>query len=136
RPLDGLGPRLPRRRRTRLAQPVPLDPARAAREGDRARDCRRLPEQAGSAGRARGARTDPGADPGARRHGRRAVDARAPGRLAAPAHSHPDPRNAAAQPMRIAGVTVWKVDASWRNWVFLRVETDSDLVGWGECTVE
>ena len=38
--------------------------------------------------------------------------------------------------MRIVGVTVWKVDASWRNWVFLRVETDTDLVGWGECTVE
>jgi L-alanine-DL-glutamate epimerase-like enolase superfamily enzyme len=38
--------------------------------------------------------------------------------------------------MRIVDVTVWKVDASWRNWVFLRVETDSELVGYGECTVE
>ena len=38
--------------------------------------------------------------------------------------------------MRIVDVTVWKVDASWRNWVFLRVETDTDLVGYGECTVE
>ena len=38
--------------------------------------------------------------------------------------------------MRIVDVTVFKVDASWRNWVFLRVETDSDLVGYGECTVE
>jgi galactonate dehydratase len=38
--------------------------------------------------------------------------------------------------VRITGLTVWKVDASWRNWVFVRVETDTDLVGWGECTVE
>ncbi|HZO97628.1 MAG TPA: mandelate racemase/muconate lactonizing enzyme family protein [Gaiellaceae bacterium] len=38
--------------------------------------------------------------------------------------------------MRIVDVTVWKVDASWRNWVFVRVETDSGLVGYGECTVE
>jgi galactonate dehydratase len=38
--------------------------------------------------------------------------------------------------VRIVGVTVWKVDASWRNWVFLRVETDTELVGYGECTVE
>jgi galactonate dehydratase len=38
--------------------------------------------------------------------------------------------------MRIADVTVFKVDASWRNWVFLRVDTDSELVGYGECTVE
>lgn len=38
--------------------------------------------------------------------------------------------------MRIVDVTVWKVDASWRNWVFLRVETDSGVVGVGECTVE
>ena len=38
--------------------------------------------------------------------------------------------------MKIVDITVWKVDASWRNWVFLRVETDTDLVGYGECTVE
>ena len=38
--------------------------------------------------------------------------------------------------MRIVDVTVFKVDASWRNWVFLRVDTDSELVGYGECTVE
>ncbi len=38
--------------------------------------------------------------------------------------------------MRISDITVWKVDASWRNWVFLRVETDSGIVGFGECTVE
>jgi galactonate dehydratase len=38
--------------------------------------------------------------------------------------------------VRIVDVTVFKVDASWRNWVFLRVDTDSELVGYGECTVE
>ena len=38
--------------------------------------------------------------------------------------------------MRIVDVNVFKVDASWRNWVFLRVDTDSELVGYGECTVE
>src|SRR5262249_22990819 len=38
--------------------------------------------------------------------------------------------------MRIVDVAVFKVDASWRNWVFLRVDTDSELVGYGECTVE
>src|SRR5436190_2863589 len=38
--------------------------------------------------------------------------------------------------MRIVDVAVWKVDASWRNWVFLRVETASGLTGFGECTVE
>jgi galactonate dehydratase len=38
--------------------------------------------------------------------------------------------------MKIADVTVHKVDANWRNWVFLRVETDIGIVGYGECTVE
>ena len=38
--------------------------------------------------------------------------------------------------MKIVDVTVWKTDASWRNWVFLRVETDGGIVGFGECTLE
>ena len=38
--------------------------------------------------------------------------------------------------MWITDVTVWKVDASGRNWMFLRVETDSGIAGFGECTVE
>jgi galactonate dehydratase len=38
--------------------------------------------------------------------------------------------------MRIVDITIFKVDASWRNWVFLRIDTDSELVGYGECTVE
>jgi galactonate dehydratase len=38
--------------------------------------------------------------------------------------------------MRIVDVDVWKVDASWRNWVFLRIETDSSIAGVGECTLE
>lgn len=38
--------------------------------------------------------------------------------------------------MRITGITVWKTDGSWRNWVFLRIETASGIVGVGECTLE
>jgi galactonate dehydratase len=38
--------------------------------------------------------------------------------------------------VRITDVAVFKVDASWRNWVFVRVDTDSGLTGYGECTVE
>jgi galactonate dehydratase len=38
--------------------------------------------------------------------------------------------------MKIVDVTVWKVDASWRNWVFLRIDTDSGIAGYGECSVE
>src|SRR5439155_11397916 len=66
----------------------------------------------------------------------RACDARASGRLRAPADRHAHAGNTAARRVRIVDVTVFKVDASWRNWVFLRVDTDSDLVGYGECTVE
>ena len=38
--------------------------------------------------------------------------------------------------MRIADVSTLLVDGSWRNWVFVRVETDRGDVGYGECTVE
>lgn len=38
--------------------------------------------------------------------------------------------------MKIVDIDVWKTDGSWRNWVFLRIETDGELVGYGECTVE
>jgi galactonate dehydratase len=38
--------------------------------------------------------------------------------------------------MKIVDVTVWKVDASWRNWVFLRIDTDSGIAGFGECSLE
>jgi L-alanine-DL-glutamate epimerase-like enolase superfamily enzyme len=35
-----------------------------------------------------------------------------------------------------SAVSAFIVDASWRNWIFLKVETDSGFVGWGECTLE
>ena len=38
--------------------------------------------------------------------------------------------------MKIKEVNAFIVDASWRNWIFLKVETDSGFVGWGECTLE
>jgi len=36
--------------------------------------------------------------------------------------------------MRIARVQAMHCDAGWRPWTFVRVETDSGLVGWGECS--
>src|SRR5690349_449215 len=36
--------------------------------------------------------------------------------------------------MRIAKVETFMCDASWRPWIFVRVETDDGLVGWGECS--
>ena len=39
--------------------------------------------------------------------------------------------------MKITGISTRVVNAEMRNWVFVRVETDSpDLVGWGEATLE
>jgi galactonate dehydratase len=40
-------------------------------------------------------------------------------------------------PLKITGISTRVVNAEMRNWVFVRVETDSpDLVGWGEATLE
>jgi L-alanine-DL-glutamate epimerase-like enolase superfamily enzyme len=36
--------------------------------------------------------------------------------------------------MRIERVQAMHCDAGWRPWTFVRVETDSGLVGWGECS--
>ena len=36
--------------------------------------------------------------------------------------------------MRIERVQAIHCDAGWRPWTFVRVETDSGLVGWGECS--
>jgi L-alanine-DL-glutamate epimerase-like enolase superfamily enzyme len=36
--------------------------------------------------------------------------------------------------MRIANVETFLVDAGWRPWAFVKVTTDSGLVGWGECS--
>ena len=38
--------------------------------------------------------------------------------------------------MRISGVSTVVVGAEMRNWVFVKLETDEGLVGWGEATVE
>src|ERR1700704_4684371 len=36
--------------------------------------------------------------------------------------------------MRIKRVQAFLCDAGWRPWVFVKVETDDGLVGWGECS--
>jgi len=36
--------------------------------------------------------------------------------------------------MRITGVHCFVCDAGWRPWIFVKVETDAGLVGWGECS--
>src|SRR3982075_3651519 len=36
--------------------------------------------------------------------------------------------------MRIKRVQAFLCDAGWRPWIFVKVETDAGLVGWGECS--
>ena len=36
--------------------------------------------------------------------------------------------------MKIAKIETFLCDAGWRPWVFVKVETDDGLVGWGECS--
>jgi len=38
--------------------------------------------------------------------------------------------------MKIIGLQTWKVFANWRNWLFLKVETDEGIYGVGEATLE
>jgi galactonate dehydratase len=38
--------------------------------------------------------------------------------------------------MKITGITPVVVNAQMRNWIFVKVETDEGLVGWGEASVE
>jgi galactonate dehydratase len=38
--------------------------------------------------------------------------------------------------MKITGVRPVIVNAEMRNWVFVKVETDEGLVGWGEASLE
>ncbi len=38
--------------------------------------------------------------------------------------------------MKIVDVRTVIVDGGWRNWVFVMVETDEGLTGYGECTLE
>ena len=37
--------------------------------------------------------------------------------------------------MKIVDVRTVIVDAGWRNWVFVIVDTDEHLTGYGECTL-
>ncbi|MCK4221719.1 MAG: mandelate racemase/muconate lactonizing enzyme family protein, partial [Dehalococcoidia bacterium] len=37
--------------------------------------------------------------------------------------------------MKIRNIEAITVDAGWRPWTFVRVETDDDIVGYGECSV-
>lgn len=36
--------------------------------------------------------------------------------------------------MKIARIQTFPCDAGWRSWLFVKVETDDGLVGWGECS--
>ena len=36
--------------------------------------------------------------------------------------------------MKITDIKTFIVDAGWRPWMFVKVETDEGLVGWGECS--
>ena len=36
--------------------------------------------------------------------------------------------------MRITNVEMFLVDGGWRPWIFVKVETDEGITGWGECT--
>ena len=36
--------------------------------------------------------------------------------------------------MKISDIQTFIVDAGWRPWMFVKVETDEGLVGWGECS--
>jgi galactonate dehydratase len=38
-------------------------------------------------------------------------------------------------PMKVASVDVFLIGATWRNYVFVKITTDSGLVGWGEATL-
>ncbi|MBP1722559.1 MAG: Mandelate racemase/muconate lactonizing protein [Deltaproteobacteria bacterium] len=37
--------------------------------------------------------------------------------------------------MKITNVECFIVDAGWRPWVFVKVETDKGITGYGECSV-
>ena len=36
--------------------------------------------------------------------------------------------------MRISRAQAFHCDAGWRPWTFVKIETDTGLVGWGECS--
>ena len=36
--------------------------------------------------------------------------------------------------MKITNIETFIVDAGWRPWTFVKVETDEGITGWGECS--
>jgi galactonate dehydratase len=38
--------------------------------------------------------------------------------------------------MKVTDIKTYLVDASWRNWVLVKVETDAGIHGWGEASME
>ena len=36
--------------------------------------------------------------------------------------------------MKITDIKTFIVDAGWRPWMFVKVQTDEGIVGWGECS--
>ena len=36
--------------------------------------------------------------------------------------------------MKITNINTFIVDAGWRPWIFVKVETDAGITGWGECS--
>ena len=36
--------------------------------------------------------------------------------------------------MKITNIETLIVDAGWRPWMFVKVETDEGITGWGECS--
>ena len=38
--------------------------------------------------------------------------------------------------MKITNIKTYLVDATWRNWVLVKVETDAGIHGWGEASME
>jgi galactonate dehydratase len=37
--------------------------------------------------------------------------------------------------MKVTNVNVFLIAAAWRNYTFVKIQTDSGLVGWGEATL-
>ena len=37
--------------------------------------------------------------------------------------------------MKITDIEPIIVDAGWQSWIFVKVDTDEGIVGWGECSV-
>ena len=36
--------------------------------------------------------------------------------------------------MKIKNIELFKFTAGWREWSFIKISTDQNLIGWAECT--